>query len=825
MVLDTKWKKYKYSNGNKLLCVLLALLMVACLMLNVVQLVRFVPFYGEDVFKEETTSFYDTYPFRQIMDQTVESIEHDLTYDARVAEMDKYFDAFYAEYLKGAEESRIDKTEVFELLADDDDDYYLYGEEYDNAYDYYCGQPNTVGRLTDGRHFYCGDDGYFYTKFMTYDKSIVNAEDSDKGINFGHSEDAVREWVASEYYSQNPTRDPDYYYHGYDYSALKNILYYGVNTDGKVITNVTTNREAFVQSVKNGEGDSIAFEPAGRGYYTSDSLENTVFYGFNSSYNDFSLYIQMNSEFSEEDSCRDVYNNYCEAENINFNTVCINIVISVVALILLAVVSCRIAGHKDGELSMAKLDKMPFDLHFVLMGTAVAFSVIGVALLVAEHSYLFEHGGWLSNYRGVEERFYSSSWCVAAICAASMLIWLMVLSFATSLSRAIKSGYPVFSKLLIVKLLALIFKAVKWFVLGAFKVIGKALNGIARALGSYAFRPKRLHKRSVPAVVLYTLFNLVSLGIIILLFASWDGFANFCGFLGSIVVLGADGYLVYKAVKYMKSLDDIISASEKGEPLPYNTDTLPQSLKILADSLESTNAQLQKAVVKAVKDERTKTELITNVSHDLKTPLTSVINYIDLLQKCDIEDEDAKKYMAVIAEKSNKLKRLIEDLIEASKVSTGNVTINKTLLNLNELATQAIVEETADIEKNNLQIIFEEPADKHIVMADGTKIYRVFENLLSNARKYSAPGSRIYARVYSDMRYGYFEIKNISKEQLNITADELTERFVRGDQSRSQDGNGLGLSIAKELCRLNNGELIITIDGDLFKATVKLPKQ
>ncbi|MBD5083199.1 MAG: GHKL domain-containing protein [Clostridiales bacterium] len=823
MVLDTKWKKYKYSNGNKLLCVLLALLMVACLMLNVVQLVRFVPFYGEDIFKEETTSFYDTDPFRQIMDQTVESIEHDLTYDARVAEMDKYFDAFYAEYLKGAEESRIDSKEVQELLPDDADDYFYY--DYETAYDYYCGQRNTVGQLTDGRYFYCGDDGYFYTKYMLYDKSIVNAEDSDKGINFGHSEDAVREWVASEYYSQNPTRDPDYYYHGYDYSALKNILYYGVNTDGKVITNVTTNREAFVQSVKNGEGDSIAFEPAGRGYYTSDSLENTVFYGFNSSCNDFSLYIQMNSEFSEEDSCRDVYNNYCEAENINFNTVCINIVISVVALILLAVVSCRIAGHKDGELSMAKLDKMPFDLHFALMGTAVAFSVIGVALLVAEHSYLFEHGGWLSNYRGVEERFYSSSWCVAAICAASMLIWLMVLSFATSLSRAIKAGYPVFSKLLIVKLLVLIFKGLKWFVLGAFKVIGKVLNGIARALGSYAFRPKRLHKRSVPAVVLYTLFNLVSLGIIILLFASWDGFANFCGFLGSIVVLGADGYLVYKAVKYMKSLDDIISASEKGEPLPYNTDTLPQSLKILADSLESTNAQLQKAVVKAVKDERTKTELITNVSHDLKTPLTSVINYIDLLQKCDIEDEDAKKYMAVIAEKSNKLKRLIEDLIEASKVSTGNVTINKTLLNLNELATQAIVEETADIEKNNLQIIFEEPADKHIVMADGTKIYRVFENLLSNARKYSAPGSRIYARVYSDMRYGYFEIKNISKEQLNITADELTERFVRGDQSRSQDGNGLGLSIAKELCRLNNGELIITIDGDLFKATVKLPKQ
>ncbi|MDE6412454.1 MAG: HAMP domain-containing histidine kinase, partial [Eubacterium sp.] len=391
-----------------------------------------------------------------------------------------------------------------------------------------------------------------------------------------------------------------------------------------------------------------------------------------------------------------------------------------------------------------------------------------------------------------------------------------------------KCDYPVFSKLLVVRIIVLIYKVLKWIIKGIVKVIAKIFKGSGKFIKlilTFALRPKKLHKLSAPAVVLYTLFNFFSLGIIVLLFMPDDGFAIFCGFLGIPALLGIDAFMVYQAVKYMKSLDDIITASEKGEPLPYNTDQLPQSLKVLADSLESTNAQLQQAVIKAVKDERTKTELITNVSHDLKTPLTSVINYINLLEKCDIYDEDAKKYMAVIAEKSNKLKRLIEDLIEASKVSTGNVTINKTLLNLNELATQAVVEETADIEKNNLHIIFEEATDKHIVMADGTKVYRVFENLLSNARKYSAPGSRIYARVYSDMNYGYFEIKNMSKEPLNISADELTERFVRGDKSRSQDGNGLGLSIAKELCKLNNGELMISIDGDLFKATVKLPKQ
>lgn len=179
--------------------------------------------------------------------------------------------------------------------------------------------------------------------------------------------------------------------------------------------------------------------------------------------------------------------------------------------------------------------------------------------------------------------------------------------------------------------------------------------------------------------------------------------------------------------------------------------------------------------------------------------------------------------MAVIADKANRLKKLIEDLIEASKVSSGNIVLNKALLDLNELATQAIVEETTGFEKANLQLVFEEPARKNIVSADGAKLYRVLENLLSNARKYSAPGSRVYTRVYTENDFGCFEIKNISKQALNISAAELTERFVRGDKSRNTDGHGLGLSIASDLCRLHGGSLDIVIDGDLFKATVKIP--
>ena len=855
MVLDTKWKNYKYSSGNKLVCVLLAFLMVAVLMTNVVQLAKYLPFYGEDVFQEDTVSFYETYPFRNMLQKNLSSLQFDLTSNATDTEREKYVDSFYAAYKKAEKEDRLSEKEKEEIISTAKEKYaqeaqYEYDEEFDEDVDEDYGVETTtvpyVNYDTDvdesflseiwinGKYYYRGDDGNYYTKYMCIDdRSLLTAsvsydgydEDEENSIRFGRIEEDVRSAVRNYY-----DTEANIYRYDFDvnYSALKNIQYYAVHKDGTVITNVEKNAKAFVQSVKNGEGDSLVFEPE-KGVYTgSGALKDADYDYFYCPNKDFNVYLKIDPEFKADDYCKAVYNDYLDASKININMVCINILVSFILLIALAVVSCRLAGHKDGELSMAKIDKMPMDLHFALMGTAVGFSGFGVGAMLLSF-FEFVEEGWINyGWNEFDLTFYQSGWFVASVCAASMLIWLMILGFATSLSRAIKCDYPVFRNLLVVRILVLIFKILKWILKFIVKCIRKLFKGSGKGLKmllTFAFRPKKLHKLSAPAVVLYTLFNFISLGVIILLFAFDDGFSIFCAFLGIIVLLGIDAFLVYQAVKYMKSLDDIITASEKGEPLPYNTDTLPQSLKVLADSLESTNAQLQQAVIKAVKDERTKTELITNVSHDLKTPLTSVINYIDLLQKCDIHDEDAKKYMAVIAEKSNKLKRLIEDLIEASKVSTGNVTINKTLLNLNELATQAVVEETADIEKNNLQIIFEESVDKHIVMADGTKVYRVFENLLSNARKYSAPGSRIYARVYSDMNYGYFEIKNMSKEPLNISADELTERFVRGDQSRSQDGNGLGLSIAKELCKLNNGELLINIDGDLFKATVKLPKK
>ena len=225
-----------------------------------------------------------------------------------------------------------------------------------------------------------------------------------------------------------------------------------------------------------------------------------------------------------------------------------------------------------------------------------------------------------------------------------------------------------------------------------------------------------------------------------------------------------------------------------------------------------------------MRDARTKAELITNVSHDLKTPLTSVISYVDLLKQCEITDETAKGYLDILEEKSANLKRLIEDLIEASKVSTGNVELHRTPLNLSELAMQAVVEATPELEGRGLEVKFTETEDAPIVFADGTKTHRILENLLSNVKKYAADHSRVYIRVADADAYGVFEIKNISRDPLDMDPQELMDRFVRGDRSRTQDGNGLGLSIAQQLCSMQGGKLDIQIDGDLFKVAVYLPK-
>ncbi|WP_085875898.1 sensor histidine kinase [Peptoniphilus vaginalis] len=240
----------------------------------------------------------------------------------------------------------------------------------------------------------------------------------------------------------------------------------------------------------------------------------------------------------------------------------------------------------------------------------------------------------------------------------------------------------------------------------------------------------------------------------------------------------------------------------------------------IVDNFNNIGSNLDNAIEDAVKSERLKTELITNVSHDLKTPLTSILNYSDLLSKEDNSQEEAKEYAKIINEKSNKLRVLIEDLFEVSKATSNNIELDRQELDFNSLVAQSIGEWEDKIKENNIEIISNLPEEKVMLKIDGQKFSRVLDNLFSNISKYALENSRVYVDL-RDEGGVQLTIKNISKYPLNISAEELMERFTRGEKSRTTSGSGLGLSIASSFVRAHGASFDIDIDGDLFKVTIE----
>lgn len=295
----------------------------------------------------------------------------------------------------------------------------------------------------------------------------------------------------------------------------------------------------------------------------------------------------------------------------------------------------------------------------------------------------------------------------------------------------------------------------------------------------------------------------------------------------SFALLGFDIFVCVQLVRFIAGVKKIFTAvneiKEGNYDVQINLFAIPSSLHEPANKLMSLRDGLKTAVEEAVKQEQTKTELITNVSHDLKTPLTSVINYVELLKKCNIEDEDAKEYLQILGEKSDRLKKLIEDLVEASKASTGNLKVEFVEVSLNEITSQIIGEFSDTFEEKGLSLITAFPEENITVRADSKMLYRVLENLMGNVSKYAMANTRVYLSVEKRNGKGVISVKNISGSPLNITASELKARFVRGDESRTTEGSGLGLSIAESLCNLMGGRLNIIINGDLFVAEVEIP--
>lgn len=288
--------------------------------------------------------------------------------------------------------------------------------------------------------------------------------------------------------------------------------------------------------------------------------------------------------------------------------------------------------------------------------------------------------------------------------------------------------------------------------------------------------------------------------------------------------LAAVLWLLQNAVSKDRVCKGLKEISEGALDYEISTAGMQKDYANMAEQINHIGDGLQNAVEASMKNERMKTELITNVSHDIKTPLTSIINYVDLLKRENFEDPKIQNYLDILDQKSQRLKQLTEDVVEASKASAGNITLNCMNLDLVEMIHQAEGEFEEKFAAKNLQSVLRLPEEPAVIYADGRRVWRILENVYNNAAKYAMPGTRVYADLEMNEKEITFSLKNISEQPLNISADELTERFIRGDVSRSTEGSGLGLSIARSLTELQDGTFKLYLDGDLFRVTITFPR-
>ncbi len=832
--MDTKLKSIKYSFFTKLICWLLSLILL-CLSYGVVSkiVVGLVVFGPENFLDDKKTEFFESEAFNSMFYSDfynafeVASVDKKGFYERINKHKAATVDAVYNDFLN--EKAEIIRQELEYAVTNWDAEYYRYEDSVNDVEGYVETTSAMVTSATEIQKDFSYPDRYSDDYISVPDYAPANiklasfALNTAEGIDFLKYAPLVRdeafqqqgEFITSKqvddcafgfglYYTLNEkdakaeiegifdANADEWFENSFSYetskaylnSELGNLKFYLVDNDGSVTTNIKeiptnlSNKKHYVLA----NGANVTVKGFGNSRINETLTQNPV----------KTLCIYFDEDFKADDQYSKLHETYLIAKQLNFKMLFIELVANLVLFLIFFILHLRLTGKRaDGEdKKLCFIDRVPNDLHFLISACIIAFLSIIIYNLFADSV--------------LDEYIYSIllfDWVVIFPIAYLVLVYAVFTEWLSSVIRIKRAGYSYFKNTLIFKAIMLLIKIIK---------------SLAKCL---SYKPKAAKIRFSIIIALYLIINAFIGGIGLALL--WDFSPLTIFFAVALVVFNV--VAGYFAIEYVNTLDKIIVASSKRENFILKDDAAPASLKMLADNLSDKNKSIDRAVAEAIKNEQMKTQLITNVSHDLKTPLTSLINYSDLLSKCDLDNEEAIKYVEVINQKSDKLKHLIEDLIEASKASTGNVTLNKTKLNLCELAVQAIVEYTPDIEKNFNTIKFTEPTEAPIIWADGNKTYRIISNLLSNVKKYSASDTRVYARVYQSDSYGCFEIKNISKEPLDINPEQLTERFVRGDESRANEGNGLGLAIAKDLCSLQNGELEIVIDGDLFKATVKLP--
>lgn len=429
---------------------------------------------------------------------------------------------------------------------------------------------------------------------------------------------------------------------------------------------------------------------------------------------------------------------------------------------------------KNSEVTLIAVDYVFNDIS-TLIFLAVAYVSYILARRMIESIY-YMNGEWLIMLKGF-------------ICLLFMIDVVVLINYLTCMSRQIKKR-RLFSN----------------------TVVGYFIRWVASFFKESTFRIW-----IILCLIMYAVINCL------LMFVACKSYSS----IPIIILIIFDLAGIFFAARALTSIKKIMVAvketSEGNFDKKVNPDEISPALKNFATDVSNMQNGLKQAVGRAVKGEKMKTELITNVSHDLKTPLTSIITYVDLLKREELNNEKAENYVAILDEKTNRLKQLIEDLVEASKASSGNLAVTKNKINLRELIEQALGEFEERIEKSDLEFKINATEDVYIY-ADGRHMWRIAENLITNALKYAMPKTRVFIDIFSTERDGVLTIKNVSAIPIdNVDLKSLTERFVRGDASRTTEGAGLGLSITQSLSEMQDGRLEITADGDVFKATVKIP--
>lgn len=442
-------------------------------------------------------------------------------------------------------------------------------------------------------------------------------------------------------------------------------------------------------------------------------------------------------------------------------------VCGILSLILFALLMSS-AGHSEKTIGIdvSGWHRVPYDLLFVFVASAVMFLYVAYVYLI-------------------EDMVTSTELGIILALGFYIIGFLLILLLTYSFAARLKAG-TLISNTLVYKILSVLINAVRGI---PFAWKGLLLGALLVGLNFLAGMKKDI------------------IGIVLV--GALDAFA-----LLALALLGTQ-------VSELQHAGEELSKGNLTHVV--NTSALWSDLKEHGENLNQVGHIIQNAVSEQLKSDRFKTELITNVSHDLRTPLTNIVTYVDLLKKEPLPEGNAQEYLNILDTQSQKLKKLTEDLIDASKASSGAITLETEPIDLSEFVSQICGEYQERFANANLALLQQNPDQPLVALADGGQLSRVLENLLQNALKYSLPGTRVYISLSRDMSNAYLELKNISKDPLGISASELMERFVRGDASRSTEGSGLGLSIAQSLTELMGGTLSVSLDGDLFKVAVCLP--